>query len=182
MNGVAIRQGWRLIEPDAHGDWLSQRDGSFAELMAMGDKDEKERVKLFASYSAGVKTQRDWWAYNPSRTALGANIGRMIDAYNAELMRFDAAHPNATRKEREDAIDRFVDTDSRKISWTRALKDMAVKGRPLAYNEAASTRSLYRPFTPQALYFDRALNEMVCKIGCAGSCRLPLGPGRSGSG
>jgi predicted helicase len=164
MNGVATRQGWRLIEPDAHGDWLSQRDGSFAELMAMGDKDGKERVKLFASYSAGVKTQRDWWAFNPSRTALGANIGRMIDAYNAELMRFDAAHPNATRKEREDAIDRFVDTDSRKISWTRALKDMAVKGRPLAYNEAASTRSLYRPFTPQALYFDRALNEMVYKM------------------
>lgn len=60
MEGVGRRRGWRVIEPDAHGDWLGQRDAGFADLMAMGDKDGKERIKLFASYSAGVKTQRDW--------------------------------------------------------------------------------------------------------------------------
>lgn len=164
MNGVAIRQGWRLIEPDAHGDWLSQRDGSFAELMAMGDKDGKERVKLFASYSAGVKTQRDWWAYNPSRTALGANIGRMIDTYNAELMRFDAAHPNATRKEREAAVSAFIDLDSKRISWSDGLKTELVRGNAITFDPSRLVQSLYRPFCPQFLYYDGVLNERTYKM------------------
>lgn len=164
MQGVGRRWGWRVIEPDAHGDWLGQRDAGFADLMAMGDKDGKERVKLFASYSAGVKTQRDWWAYNPSRAALAASIGRMIDTYNAEVQRFDAAHPKATRKEREALIGGFIDLDAKRISWSDGLKMELVRGKVITFDQSKLVRSLYRPFCPQYLYYDGVLNERTYQM------------------
>lgn len=58
-------------------------------------------------------------------------------------------------------IDDFVDSDSGKISWTRSLKQRLKRESSLAFLPERITKTLYRPFCKQYIYFDRSLNEMV---------------------
>lgn len=164
IGGIAKEGGWKSITPDEHGDWLGQRDKAFDAYIVMGDKGQSEAKAIFENYSNGLKTQRDTWAYNSSRTALAKNMRAMIGFYNKELERFDAAHPEADRKTRDAASDGFIDTDPRKISWTRALKGDLVKGKSFDFDKGTLAPSLYRPFTPQWLYYSRTFNEMVYQM------------------
>lgn len=163
IGGITKAKGWQTITPDKHGDWLGQRDNAFDVFMPMGDK-RGGGPRLFDNFSQGVLTARDSWAYNPSRDAVGRNMRAMIGFYNAELARFDAAHPNASRKGRDEAVDGFIETDATKISWTRALKGDLAKGKSFAFDEACLTPGLYRPYTRQWLYFSRTFNEMVYQM------------------
>lgn len=155
---------WKTLTPDEHGDWLNQRDDSFSEYMALGDKKDKAAVTLFENYSNGVKTQRDAWAYNSSLDNLSSNIKRLIESYNQELDRFEIAHSGKSVQERENKADTFLDFSPTRTSWTRALKNDLIKGRGLKFQPTAFFQSLYRPFTKQWLYFDRKLNEMVYQM------------------
>ncbi|MCW0458160.1 DEAD/DEAH box helicase [Xanthomonas sacchari] len=157
-------QDWQRIIPDMHGDWLKQRDDSFGKFIVMGDKDDKQADRLFDNYSSGVKTQRDAWAYNQSKANLTANMHEMIGFYNAEVVRFDAAHQGLDAKTRQERVDDFIDTDPTRISWTRALKQDLGKGRSYAFGSEFIVPSLYRPFTKQWLYFNRRFNEMVYQM------------------
>ena len=163
VNGSVAADGWRSIVPDEHGDWLGQRDGGFSRFFAIGDKSGTEPA-LFENFSLGVVTNRDAWAWNPGRAALASNMSVMIGAYNSELERFGAAYPVADRRARGEAVNDFVDADPKRISWTRALKADLVRDKLLAFDDACLTPSLYRPFTPQWLYYDRRLNEMVYQM------------------
>ena len=46
---------WQVITPDAHGDWLKQRDDGFRKFIVLGDK-KGDAPTLFESFSSGVKT------------------------------------------------------------------------------------------------------------------------------
>lgn len=164
VGGITKAGLWESITPDDYGDWLGQRDRNFDAFMPMGDKDTKRAIALFANYSSGLKSQRDVWCFNASREAVASNMHTMIDFYDAELERFNAAHPNADRKARDAAVDGFIDTDPGKISWTRALKGDLAKGKSFTFDESCLTSSLYRPFTRQWLYYSRTFNEMVYQI------------------
>lgn len=163
INGVTAGDGWRTIVPDSHGDWLAQRDTSFGDFIAIGDKSGKQS-RIFENFSLGVVTNRDAWTYNASNRAVATNMREMIDFYNEEVDRFDENLPNADRKRREAAIDGFINNDPTKISWTRSLKSELVKGRRFSFDENALTPSLYRPFTRQWIYFNRTFNEMVYQM------------------
>lgn len=160
---VAGISDWQAISPDAHGDWLKQRDDSFAEHIVLGDK-KGDALKLFDNFSLGVSTNRDAWVYNASKTKLTATMTSMIDFYNAEVARFNRAHPELDRKKREMELDRFIDTNPQKISWTVNLKQELAKNRFFEYQAESLTPSLYRPFTKQWLYFNRTFNERVLQI------------------
>ncbi|WP_312206777.1 DEAD/DEAH box helicase [Pseudomonas kuykendallii] len=155
---------WQHVVPDEHGDWLRQRDNSFAQFIVLGEKDDKSALALFANYSSGVKTQRDAWAFNSSRDKLATNIGSMIDFYNAEVGRFNVAHPGLDAKVRQEEVDDFIDTDPTRISWTRALKQDLGKDRRYVFEADCLVPGLYRPFTKQWLYFNRRFNEMVYQM------------------
>ena len=161
--GITAAGGWQTIMPDEHGDWLKQRDTSFAEFIVMGDKNN-EGINLFDNYSNGVKTQRDAWCYNASKSGVADNMTRMIAFYNAEAERFAKAHESLSKKQRDEKVDSFIDTDPARISWTRALKQDLAKGRRFAFDETCLVPSLYRPFTKQWLYFNRRFNEMVYQM------------------
>lgn len=162
--GVTDQNGWKTILPDEHGDWLKQRDDSFGEFIVLGDKEDKAALSLFANYSSGVKTQRDAWAYNASQAKVQVNMTRMIGFYNAEVQRLNAAYPGLDKKAREDVLDRFIDTNPERISWTHNVKQELAKGRVLAFDARSLTPSLYRPFTKQWLYYNRSLNERVYQM------------------
>jgi predicted helicase len=163
IDGITKADGWQAITPDAHGDWLHQRDESFSQFMVLGDK-KGDETAVFDNYSLGVVTNRDAWAYNSSRQAVASNMTRMVAFYNREVKRFDAAHGEFSAKGRAEQVDGFIDADPTQISWTRSLKQELVKDRTFSFDPRCLTPSLYRPFTKQWLYFNRRFNEMVYQI------------------
>jgi predicted helicase len=163
IGGITNADAWQAITPDEHGDWLSQRDGSFEAFLPLGDK-KGDQPKLFENFSLGVVTARDAWCVNPSREAVAKNMRAMIAFYNAELARFNVAHPNADRKFRGKLVDDFIDSDQTKISWTRALKTDLAKNKNFAFDGNSISQNIYRPFTRQWLYYNRAFNEMVYQM------------------
>lgn len=160
---VAGIEYWQQIIPDEHGDWLKQRDDSFSQFIAIGDK-KSDAPKLFDNFSLGVVTNRDAWAYNASKAKLADNMTSMIGFYNSEVARFNAAHPGLDSNARQARVDGFIDTDPTRISWTRALKQDLGKDRSYAFEAECLVPGLYRPFTKQWLYFNRRFNEMVYQM------------------
>lgn len=161
--GVSAAGGWRTVAADDHGDWLKQRDGSFAEYIPLGDK-KATGPRLFANFSLGVVTNRDAWCFNPSRKAVLANMGRLVAFFNAEADRLDQAHPGLGKKQRENLIDDFVNTDPTQIAWTHNVKQELSANRRLALAEENLVQSVYRPFCKQWLYYNRRLNERVYQM------------------
>ncbi len=137
----------KSITPNEAGDWLNQRRADFSTFLAIGDKLE---ASIFHLYSGGLKTNRDVWCYNASRTSLTRNMSTLIDTYEADR-KGGRRGPSAT-------------LDPTRISWNRGLLADLERGRPRRFDEHAMRRSLYRPFTTQHVYFDRALNDMVYRL------------------
>ena len=159
--GSADGIDWQTITPNAAGDWINQRDPVFDTFIPLGDKGKGSQA-VFAIYSLGVVTARDAWAYNMSRTALAENMRRMIDAFNQNSRRY-AILCAGKNKASCPKIEDVIDADPRQISWTRALKADAKRGKRFVFDETALTTSMYRPYTKQWLYFNRRFNEMVCQ-------------------
>lgn len=134
---------WSRLAPNAAGDWLNQRNDSFATYPAISD----EPTAHFASHSAGVQTNRDAWCYNFSRQAVETNMRRMIDFYN------DQAGKNLQ-------LESDLDLDPTKISWSRNIRRGAVAGRHATYQPSGLRNAQYRPFTREQLYFDPVFNSV----------------------
>ncbi|MDR7281303.1 putative helicase [Pseudomonas corrugata] len=158
IGGITAANGWQSITPDAHGDWVSQRDGSFGEFIVIGDK-RGGATKLFENYSCGVQTNRDAWVFNASHTKIASNMQRMIAFYNAEVDRFHTAHSSLSKKELEVRVDGFINTDPTLISWSSSLIPSLIKADKGIFNQSKLTQGLYRPFTKQWLYFDGMFNH-----------------------
>nr|VFJ71852.1 MAG: hypothetical protein BECKFM1743C_GA0114222_106171 [Candidatus Kentron sp. FM] len=163
VSGITDTNGWQEITPDRHGDWLNQRADDFNDLIALGDK-KGNGVKLFDNFSLGINSARDVWCYNYSRTTVERNMKNMIDFYNREVVRFEQAHTGFNSKEKQVRVDDFIDTDSRKIGWARALKADLAKNHTYPYRSDSLIHSLYRPFSKQWFYFSRHFNEMVYQM------------------
>ncbi len=145
---------WEEITPNTSGDWVNQRSELFQTFQTLGDKKNSAQLPIFDTYSNGVKTNRDAWAYNFSREELLSNMSRTIDAYNSERDRF---HQSATTE----SVDGFIDTDPTKVSWTVNLKNDLRRNKPSVVDPTKAVRSMYRPFCKEWLYFDRQWNERV---------------------
>ncbi len=166
LQGVATNGGWMDIKPDAHYDWLNQREAGFAKFMAMGDKSGNEHggATIFRNYSLGIASNRDAWCYNYSESELRGNIEDMIDFYNAERDRLQDHISESAQRLSAAEITRLVNNDATQISWTRALKNDLRRNKLLSIDKGRFAPSQYRPFTRQYLYFSRQLNEMVYQI------------------
>ena len=152
---------WKVIRPDKRYTWLTEGlHAEFETFIPLGTKEAKagkgEAVDvLFKSYSRGVVTGRDAWAYNFNRNVLIENMNRMIRHYNAEVDRWK-------RQENYDMnINDFVISDNRKISWSGDLKQALKKEKTGYFTIDKVRQSLYRPFTKSYLYFDRLMNNSV---------------------
>ncbi len=157
VKGITNAKAWTTVKPDAHHDWINQRDESFDEFIKVGDKKDKSAKTIFENYSRGLATARDSWCYNFSKTNLDFNMKRMIAFYHDELARFQ-------KEDVKPRVDDFINTDSAKISWNRGLKNDFTKQKKLPFKELCVTQSLYRPFTKQWAYFDKDYNDMVYQM------------------
>ncbi len=162
IDGITREDGWKIITPDKHGDWISQRDDSFKEFLAIGYK-KGHGKKLFEILSCGIVTSRDAWAYNSSREVLAKNMSNMIDFYNSEVERYNI-YLHDDNKTRAKAVDNFVNSDESKISWSHNVKQELVRGKVFQFEDTSIIQSLYRPFTKQWLYYNRTFNERVLSM------------------
>ena len=152
--GIDAMDKWAKILPDAHGDWLRQRDDGFASHLVIGDKKSDGPV-LFETYSNGVKTQRDAWSYNASKSATEENMTRMICFYNSEVDRFRNNHQNIDKKQRDILVNNFLNRDPARISWAPNLVNDLVRGDKFSFQKEQMTQCMYRPFSKCWLYNEK---------------------------
>jgi len=151
IGGISQAHAWRLIEPDVHGDWLRLRDHSFTQYLRLGDK-QAGSYRLFDGFSNGIKTNRDAWVFNSSRSALERRLRQMAAFFNQEAKRYSESTRNAKGVE----VDSFINVDRTKISWADDFKSYLRRGRQLAVQPNALMMSLYRPYTKQWLCYDKS--------------------------
>ena len=136
---------FKQIYPNERGDWINQRGDDFDTFipLAPDKKFDGAAKSFFVTYSNGLKTQRDAFAYNFSRSALETNMRTTIDYYNTH---------------------KPTDIDTTKITWTRATVQNKNHGREMEFDAAQVVESFYRPFCKANLYYDKYLNEMIYQM------------------
>ena len=140
------------IVPDAHGDWLNQRDDSYARFMRVDGKKTSEN-SIFKNYSNGVKTNRDIWVYGSDKRKVLEHVANSITFYNSQVNAL-AANPNYE-----------IDLDPKKMKWDIAQKLGVTKGKIVAEPIKDNVyKSYYRPFFSQYFYFDRFWNNRVYQM------------------
>ena len=150
---------WQMLTPDKRHTWLTaDLHTDFDTFIPMGSKVAKSarsdvKDAIFKTYSVGVLTARDAWAYNFNRDALADNMQAMIEFYNSQASKWER------HVERTQNVDAFVSTDSTKIKWTDRLKMELTKGGLVAFAPERIRNSFYRPFTKSNLYFDKLMNQ-----------------------
>jgi len=155
--------GWTTIEPNAHGDWINQRSDSFAAHLAVSPDDG---VSVFELVTNGLKSNRDAWNFNSSRSKLDANVESMIGHYNKQVAAFAAANPRLTGslKERAEAAKQFVDVDPRRFSWDRANFADVARGTSFGLDDRLVMTATYRPFHRRWAEAGRKLNNTVYQM------------------
>ena len=138
--------GWDEVKPDKYGDWLNQRDDSFYDFAPMGITKRKPPLGMFEIWSAGLKTQRDPWAWGFSKSGVEGKMRRLIEGMDDEI-------------QSANADGRSITYDPERFSWTRRMEDAAKKGERLVYDGREVVLGSYRPFCKQWVYYDRVMNE-----------------------
>ena len=152
---------WKQLTPDKYHTWLTEGlHSEFDTFIPMGTKAAKAAKRaasdvIFKTYSNGVKTNRDAWAFNFNPEVLTENIEQMFETYNAEVDRWKR------QENKEVNLDNFVVYDDTKISWSASLKQNLQRGKLADFSQRNIRTSLYRPFTQSNLYFDRTITERV---------------------
>ena len=145
---------WEKITPNQHHDWINARSEEFGSLVPLNDGPDA----VFVTRSNGVQTNRDVWVYNFSKAALEDNVRRMIECYNSQVDSLRAVcqveGKNAVKKAQD-----LIDTDPKKIKWTRGLIEDLSQGKKGEFCPENVGPSLYRPFTKSWIYYDRQFNE-----------------------
>ena len=144
------------LQPNEHGDWLSQRNDSFGNFIPIGDKSKVAEKSFFENqYSCGLLSGRDSWVWNFSLLGIKNNINRTIEFYNSERLRFNNERLVNPKVEFES----FINFDSKKITWdARKLKNGVLGNKEISYHENDFRIGLYRPFTKEYIYFNSDLN------------------------
>jgi predicted helicase len=145
------------LQPNKEGDWINERNDSFDSFIPLAPekKFDLKTQTFFNTYAIGVATNRDAWVYNFSKNEIETNMQQMIAFYNQQREDFAIIKQSKPNLEIED----FIDTDSKKISWTRALRKDANNGINHSFKIKEFRKGVYRPFTKQNLYFDKPFIE-----------------------
>ncbi|MDR2895100.1 MAG: DEAD/DEAH box helicase family protein, partial [Propionibacteriaceae bacterium] len=163
---------WQTLIPDAHGDWINQRDDSFYRFAPLGLEKLKEPMGVFATYSRGLATGRDQYSYSFSAAQLSSQMRRLIATYDSELARWQAAG-------KPDKPEDFVlPNNGANIKWNHSLFQQLTRGTTIRFDRGFLVEASYRPFTKRWLYYDPRLIERMYR----NALLFPLELIRAGSG
>lgn len=139
---------WTTIVPNEFADWINQRRSDYGKLAPLGDENAKgkESDAIFTTFSAGIKTNRDTWNYSFSPLTLQESMTKLIATYEAVRK---ATHGGGDPSK--------VSQSAADIKWDSSLNGHLSRNREATqFDLAFVERSLYRPFTTQFFYYDRA--------------------------
>ena len=94
---------------------------------------------------------------NCSRNELDRNVASMIDNYNSERLSVLAKTDSESLKLSKD----LINVDSTKVGWTGNLFKSFQNNKEITYHKSCITKTSYRPYFKQNLYFNRDFNERV---------------------
>ena len=153
---------WKVLEPNAQGDWIAQRNESFDNYIHLApEKKFIQSNSVFIAQSMGVITSRDNWIYNYSKEFLKNNIKSSIEFYNSQVDKFTIEKSNNPQAKIED----IIDWDMKKFKWDRAQKENdLLKGRKYNFEVDSIVKCSFRPFNKEFMYFNRNLNNCVYQI------------------
>jgi predicted helicase len=142
LNGVG-NVAWRVLEPNAAGDWIDLRSEDFARFTPLSGNDGVVVVS-----GLGVSTNRDAWVYGSSEATVQMNVKTLVAAFDEERRRLrqDTAHS--------------LDRDPTRIAWSRSLEQRARRDRNIPVTDIHVIDSAYRPFQKQKLLVSEALIEV----------------------
>jgi predicted helicase len=152
--GSYINIDWKQLFPNSAGDWINQRNQEFESFLPLGEKGESSGRSIFKTHAHGLVTARDAWVVNFSEAKVVENVSRLIEFYNGQV---DALQQKSI------VLDQ-LSSDSKKISWSRAMKNSADKGLKFEFDSSSLREMAYRPFMKQKLYFNRQLNEIQSQL------------------
>ncbi|MFP3257466.1 MAG: type ISP restriction/modification enzyme [Candidatus Nanopusillus acidilobi] len=147
---------WQEIVPNDSHDWIEQGDEEFEGFAKLGDKKNEHETVIFNTYSSGLKTNRDAYAYNFSKDDIKKYMGRLIDTFNEHLKK-------AWKKEiTSNNVEEKIEKDIKKIKWDSTLKKWLLKLKEQQeYKEDRVFLAFYRPFIPMYVYFDKVFNNTI---------------------
>ncbi|MFI8413644.1 DEAD/DEAH box helicase [Paeniglutamicibacter gangotriensis] len=145
---------WETVSPNKEGDWINHRDPNYENYPLISDRNDKTGRTIFKRSGPGLVTNRDAWVYSYSSEEIVGNVSRMMDNYNAELSRWN-------ENGRPEPLTNFIDTNPTKVSWSRGLRKLFERGKPLSFRREAIRPSTYRPFQKQSVYMDSSINESI---------------------
>lgn len=143
-----------VLKPNEHGDWINLRNENFGKWTPIEPekKFDAKSKSWFIMNSLGVATGRDVWDYNSSLPALQKVAKESIDFYNK------------SRTLLAEGKIQDIDYSSKKISWTRAVRNDIKKNKPYCFEDGICVSGMYRPFFKQNFFYYRPLNEMLYQI------------------
>ena len=155
------------VTPNGAGDWLNQRDETFGSFIAIGAKTPDETT-LFATYSGGLKSNRDAWVYNFSRRKVERNMRDTTEVFNAMIPVYREHRARLSHLTSGEVDDHFYGTpphsDPARISWDALNKRHLARGIASSFESASLRTSTYRPFTREDVYFNRTWNNSVYQL------------------
>lgn len=163
---------WSFITPNENNDWINQRNQSYINFVALGDKKKQEQISIYLdNYASGLSTARDAWVYGFSPEKALQTADSMIAFYNSERERcFAELH-----KQREEGVisvddkkaaDTFLTNirsmDTTKISWSAGLTTAFCRNYAIQSTECVRLTS-YRPFCKKYLVYNKDIIERPSK-------------------
>ena len=140
---------WDRIRPDAHNDWINQRNDDWYLFAPLGLEKLKDPRGIFEIWSCGLKTQRDVWTWGFSSDKMLGNVHRLIDNYNKVRYTVSLSVEGTP-----------IPYDSKQYSWTRAMLNQLHRNVDIVFDTENCCLAAYRPFCKQYLYYHPYLNEM----------------------
>lgn len=163
---------WSFITPNDNNDWINQRNQSFMNFIALGDKRKQEAESIYIdNYASGLSTNRDVWVYSFSEKTARNNSEQMINFYNAERERCHIEFKkneeigvviNPTPKVKETFLMNVRINDATKISWSRGLFNLFCKNEMIE-NDGIIRPVAYRPFCRKRIMYNKRIIEMPSK-------------------
>ena len=133
------------INPDAHGDWLNQRRDDFSHFITVDGK-KTDGLAVFYTFSGGINSGRDAWAYNTSSGTIERNFKSCIAIYNEQV--------ESLKVHKSTSFER--NNDETAIKWTLNLINRLERLSPApTFSRSSLMLSLYRPFFRQWLHNDK---------------------------
>lgn len=137
---------WTSIIPNAEGDWVNQRDGTFETFTPLSHGPKGRETSIFAANSNGVKTNRDAWVFSFSKNKLAQRVAAMKTFFDGQVLAAVTADGAGSAWVR--------DNNAARISWSDKLVGRLEARKPLDAETAPIVGAMYRPFVRQHLAAD----------------------------